>query len=236
MGWAWTGTTAIELQLLGLAFVLCAIIGLERLYHQKAAALRTHTLVGMGSAVFTLVSAYGFSGVVGADVVLDPSRIAAQVVSGIGFLGAGVIFLRRDIVRGLTTAATVWVSAGVGMACAAGMPVIATAVTGLHLVTIFGLAPLGRIVPTTDRRRALIVRYHDGEGVLRTVLATATDMGFHAAIVSTSLHEKPDGDRIVTVNCRFRGKAPLRDLMTALTAVPGVVGIEPHADDTTDDD
>ncbi|RZT27539.1 putative Mg2+ transporter-C (MgtC) family protein [Kribbella sp. VKM Ac-2569] len=235
MGWAWTETTTTELQLLGLAFVLCAIIGLERQYHQKAAGLRTHTLVGMGSAVFTLVSAYGFSGVVGTDVVVDPSRIAAQIVSGIGFLGAGVIFTRRDIVRGLTTAATIWVSAGVGMACAAGMPVVATAVTGLHLVTILLLAPLGRILPTPDRRRVLAVRYHDGEGVLRTVLATATGMGFHAAILSTSLDEKPDGDRIVAVNTRFRGKAPLRDLVTALTAVPGVVGIQPQ-DDNTDDD
>jgi putative Mg2+ transporter-C (MgtC) family protein len=235
MGWAWTGTTTTELQLLGLAFVLCAVIGLERQYHQKAAGLRTHTLVGMGSAVFTLVSAYGFSGVVGTDVVLDPSRIAAQIVSGIGFLGAGVIFTRRDIVRGLTTAATIWVSAGVGMACAAGMPVVATVVTGLHLVTICLLAPLGRRLPTRDRRRVLAVRYHDGEGVLRTVLATATDMGFHAAILSTSLDEKPDGDRIVAVNTRFRGKAPLRDLVTALAAVPGVVGIQPQ-DDNTDDD
>jgi hypothetical protein len=72
------------------------------------------------------------------------------------------------------TRASIWVSAGVGMACAAGMPVVATAVTALHLVTILLLAPLGRTLPTPDRRRVLAVRYHDGEGVLRTVLATAT--------------------------------------------------------------
>ncbi|MFI5706514.1 MgtC/SapB family protein [Kribbella sp. NPDC051620] len=236
MGWAWTGTTTTELQLLGLAFVLCAIIGLERLYHQKAAGLRTHTLVGMASAVFTLISAYGFAGVVGSDVVVDPSRIAAQIVSGIGFLGAGVIFMRRDIVRGLTTAATIWVSAAIGMACAAGMPVIATALTGLHLVTIFGLAPLGRVLPTTDRRQVLAVRYHEGDGVLRTVLATATDMGFNAAIVSTSLTQGPHGDRIVTVNCRFRGKVSLRELVTELTAIPGVVGIQTRPDEIADED
>jgi len=234
MGWAWTDTTAIELQLLGLAFVLCAVIGLERQYHQKAAGLRTHTLVGMGSAVFTLVSAYGFAGVLGTDVTLDPSRIAAQIVSGIGFLGAGVIFMRRDIVRRLTTAATIWVSAGVGMACAAGMPILASAVTGLHLVTIFLLAPLGRVFPTPDRRRVVAVRYQDGVGALRDVLATASNMGFQAAILSTSIDEKPAGTRIVTVSARFRGKAPLSSLVTAIAAVPGVVGIKPQ--DVTDVD
>ncbi|WP_223290007.1 MgtC/SapB family protein [Brevibacterium casei] len=77
-------------------------------------------LVGIGTCAFTLVSAYGFSGVLDSDVQLDPSRIAAQIVSGIGFLGAGVIFKGRNMVRGLTTAATIWVAAAVGMACGAG--------------------------------------------------------------------------------------------------------------------
>lgn len=92
-------------------------------------------LVAVGSATFTLVSAYGFRDAVNSGVV-DPSRVTAQVVSGIGFLGAGVIFTRRDAVLGLTTAATVWVSAAIGMACGAGMPLLATAVTGLLLVTL----------------------------------------------------------------------------------------------------
>ena len=72
-------------------------------------------LVGIGSAGFTLVSAYGFPGVVSATAIMDPTRIAAQIVSGIGFLGAGVIFMRRDVVRGLTTAASIWLTAAVGM-------------------------------------------------------------------------------------------------------------------------
>src|ERR1700760_3184111 len=105
---------------LGLALALSASIGLDRELRQKSAGLRTHTLVGVGSALFMLISKYGFTDVlVRGEVVLDPSRVAAQIVSGIGFIGGGLIFVRRDVVRGLTTAAVVWVAAAVGAACGA---------------------------------------------------------------------------------------------------------------------
>jgi putative Mg2+ transporter-C (MgtC) family protein len=91
-----------------LALVLSALIGIEREVRAKSAGLRTHTLVGLGSAVFMIVSKYGFEDMVALEgVSIDPSRVAAQVVSSIGFIGGGLIFVRRDIVRGLTTAATV---------------------------------------------------------------------------------------------------------------------------------
>jgi putative Mg2+ transporter-C (MgtC) family protein len=90
---------------LGLALVLCAAIGVEREMRLKDAGLRTNTLVGLGAALFVLISKYGFDDVLGPHVTLDPSRVAAQIVSGIGFIGAGLIFVRRDSVRGLTTAA-----------------------------------------------------------------------------------------------------------------------------------
>src|ERR1700733_9781100 len=87
------------------AFVLCSAIGLERELRQKSAGLRTHTLVGLGAALFVLISKYGFNDVLEPGrVILDPSRVAAQIVTGVGFLGAGLIFVRRDSVRGLTTA------------------------------------------------------------------------------------------------------------------------------------
>ena len=109
-------------------FILCLTLGAERHVRHKDAGVKTHVLVGLGSCLFTLVSAYGFAPVTGADVSVDPSRVAAQIVSGIGFLGAGVIFVNNDTVRGLTTAATVWLSAAIGMACGAGMiPLAATA-------------------------------------------------------------------------------------------------------------
>ena len=95
-----SSSSALEVELLLASFVLCSLIGFERQFRQKAAGYRTHVLVGIGTCAFTLVSAYGFAGVLDSDIRLDPSRIAAQIVSGIGFLGAGVIFKGRNMVRG----------------------------------------------------------------------------------------------------------------------------------------
>jgi len=106
---------------LAVAAGLGAVIGLERELDEKAAGLRTHMLVSLGSALFTMVGAYGFEDFAKAGgVSTDPSRIAAQVVTGIGFLGAGVIFRQGFTIRGLTTAASLWLVAAVGMAAGAG--------------------------------------------------------------------------------------------------------------------
>ena len=109
------GQSWLQLSELALAFVLSGLIGLEREIGQKSAGLRTYTLVGTSSALIMLVSKYGFTDIIESGrVVLDPSRVAAQIVSGIGFIGGGVIFVRKDIVRGLTTASIVWLTAAVG--------------------------------------------------------------------------------------------------------------------------
>src|SRR5580693_3506327 len=108
------------------AFLLSAAIGLEREVRQKSAGLRTYTVVGTTAALFLLISKYGFTDVlVDGKIVLDPSRVAAQIVTGIGFIGAGLIFVRGDRVQGLTTAATVWLVTAIGMACGAGLPLLA---------------------------------------------------------------------------------------------------------------
>ena len=110
---------------LALAALLGSIIGLEREFREREAGLRTHLLVSLGSALFTIVSAFGFHDVLTHDpqvvVRLDPSRIAAQIVSGIGFLGAGAIIRQGLSIRGLTTAATLWVVAAIGMAAGRGV-------------------------------------------------------------------------------------------------------------------
>ncbi|MFD0801697.1 MgtC/SapB family protein, partial [Streptomonospora algeriensis] len=122
-----------QLVALGVALVLCTLIGLERELRQKNAGLRTHTLVGVGAALFMVVSKYAFFDVIrNEDITLDPSRVAAQIASGIGFVGAGVIFVRQDIVRGLTTAATIWGAAAVGPAAGAVLWLVAAAVTAAH--------------------------------------------------------------------------------------------------------
>ena len=111
------------------AMAMGGLIGLERELRAKDAGLRTHFLVALGSALFTLVSQYGF----GADLK-DSSRVAAQVVSGIGFLGAGTIIFQKNVVHGLTTAAGLWVTAAIGLSCGTGMFAVAGATTVLVLL------------------------------------------------------------------------------------------------------
>lgn len=134
---------AKQLLELGAAFGLSSVIGLERELRRKSAGLRTYSIVGTSAALFLLVSKYGFSNVLLTDrVVLDPSRVAAQIVTGIGFIGAGIIFVHEDRITGLTTAATVWLVAAVGMACGAGLLWLGLAVTCLYFVTAFLFPPL----------------------------------------------------------------------------------------------
>jgi len=121
---------------LALAAALGMVIGIERTYRAKTAGIRTHFLVALGSALFMIVSRYGFEG------SGDPSRVAAQIVSGIGFLGAGTIIMQKHVVHGLTTAAGMWVAAGIGMASAAGLYLVAVISTVLALI---GLETVGRL-------------------------------------------------------------------------------------------
>ena len=127
--------------------MLGAVIGLERELHRQPAGFRTHSLVAVGSALFTIISAYGFAG-----PSVDPTRIAAQIVSGIGFIGAGTILQHRGNVRGLTTAASLWSVAAIGMAAGAGMLAIATIGTFLILVV---LSVLDRIEEFARRRMGI---------------------------------------------------------------------------------
>jgi putative Mg2+ transporter-C (MgtC) family protein len=115
-----------------LASVLAGIIGYQRERYKKPAGLRTHILIGLGAALFTVVSVYGFGG------NGDPSRVAAGIVAGVGFLGAGVIFraMRGDVPMGLTTAASIWVTAAIGMAAGVGLYLIAAVVAVITLLVL----------------------------------------------------------------------------------------------------
>ena len=130
-------------------------IGLDREYRSKDAGFRTHFLVALGSALMMIVSQYGFSDdVIAAGGRFDPGRIAAQVVSGIGFSGAGTIILHRQLVRGLTTAASLWATAGIGLAAGGGMFLLAGVAT---LLTLFGLEALTLFFGDLGQRRTAIV-------------------------------------------------------------------------------
>ena len=143
---------------LGTAAVLGSLIGLDRQRLDKSAGLRTHMLVSVGSALVMIVSAYGFDEVLNPGrTVLDPSRVAAQVVSGIGFLGAGAILRRNQSVHGLTTAASIWTVAAVGLAAGGGLYLAATSATLLILVILAAIKPLEDRLLGHDRRRTLTI-------------------------------------------------------------------------------
>ncbi|MBQ2214851.1 MAG: MgtC/SapB family protein [Prevotella sp.] len=120
-----------------IAAVLGGINGLEREYRSKEAGFRTHFLVALGSALFMVISAYGFEGaLISTEHRLDVSRIAAQVVTGIGFIGAGTIIFQKHVVKGLTTAAGLWVTAAIGLTCGGGMYLLAISSTVLVLISL----------------------------------------------------------------------------------------------------
>ena len=143
------------------------LIGLEREYRAKEAGYRTHFLVALGSALMMIVSQYGFMEVLKTDLIrLDPSRIAAQVVSGIGFIGAGTVILQKQIVRGLTTAAGIWATSGIGLAVGAGMYAVGISAT---LLVLLGLETLSYFFKSIGLRNMMIDFFTDDKEVIKRV-------------------------------------------------------------------
>jgi len=143
---------------LALAAVLGSMVGMERERLDWAAGLRTHMLVCVGACLFMIVSAFGFADSLGGQhVVLDPSRVAAQVVTGIGFIGAGTIIFRREAIRGLTTAASVWAVAAVGLAVGGGLLITSLAATVIIVLILGAVKPLERRLFRNRRRRLLTI-------------------------------------------------------------------------------
>ena len=243
----WTGQGWLQLGELALAFVLSAFVGLERELRQKSAGLRTYTLVGVSAALFMLISKHGFTNVLDPGrVVVDPSRVAAQVVSGIGFIGGGVIFMRRDIVRGLTTAASVWLTAALGMACGAGLPVLALATAIGHFIIMFVFPKLVARLPRERRMvTKLRISYRERQGLLQTILVVCTQLRFaidhvdverggtSARFLEEALDqadlEGSEEDRpahgIVALTMQVRGKRPFAHLVAGLSELDGVIRV-----------
>src|SRR4051794_31012857 len=219
-----------ELWKLALALALSGAIGLEREHRQKSAGLRTYTLVGLGSALFMLISKYGFFDVLSpGTVILDPSRVAAQIVSGIGFIGAGLIFVRRDSVRGLTTAAGVWLTAAIGAACGASLSVLAIGATAAYFAVVFVLSPLARLLPASPfAPSAIRLTYEDGRGVLRRALAACTSRDFKVADVNV---DRPEGGShaghpgAVVVSLEVHGAGSVAELAADLGELDGVLAV-----------
>ncbi|GAB6992038.1 MgtC/SapB family protein [Paenibacillus pini] len=204
---------------LAVAGLLGAVIGLERELRAKEAGLRTHFLVAVGSALIMLVSQYGFSEVINHEhIALDPSRIAAQAVSGIGFLGAGMIIIERKMVRGLTTAAGVWATSGIGLTIGSGMYAAGISATILVLI---GLELLSMVFKTG---RAVKLSFdldsHESVEPLLKVLSTK-----HIAVLSYEMEHNPQFPEkyILSIEGKARHNGSLHELLQDMPTLPPIL-------------
>lgn len=214
----------IELVLrLVIAALLGAALGAEREIYQKTAGLRTHTLVAAGAALFTIAGAYAFEG---SDV--DPTRVAAQVVTGIGFIGAGAMIRTGFTVSGITTAATLWFAAALGLATGFGMYLFAAVALGVALVIMIGFAPVRRRIHRVQR---LELMYTPGHGTMTPLFQSLNAVG--ASVHNMTLSES-QGVRTVALEVLGLGGDSLDEVVAALRARDEVLNVStPAAQETS---
>lgn len=204
------------------AGILGVLIGLEREYRAKEAGYRTHFLVAVGSALLMIVSQHGFDDMLGKEGVgLDPSRIAAQIVTGIGFIGAGTIILNRQIVRGLTTAAGIWATAGIGMCAGAGMYALAISAT---VLTLIGLELLSRLFKNLGLKSFIIEFSTHNKDIPKIISSSLTKGDF--MVVSYQMDERGTGDAAtfdVTMVVKSKRKDDEANLIALLNGYEDVV-------------
>jgi putative Mg2+ transporter-C (MgtC) family protein len=208
-----------------LAALLGSVIGFERGRLLWSAGLRTHMLVCVGSCLIMIVSAYGFTSVLGPHVVLDPSRVAAQVVSGIGFLGAGSIILRNEVVKGLTTAASLWAVAAIGLAVGGGLYFASIAATVIILGILAGLKPIEDHF--RDRRQAVQLQLEVRPGEMSAAFLQQV-LGWRAARIKQLTVRSHDGSDAEQVNLAV-GRQPAKDteeMIRLLARSPSVLSVD----------
>ena len=209
---------------LAVAAALGGVIGIERELREREAGFRTHLLVSVGAALFTLVSAYAWTDFTfsqASGVTFDPTRIAAQIVTGIGFIGAGAIIRHGLTVRGVTTAATLWMVAAIGMACGAGFFWAAGIATAIALVSLGPLRIVSRVVRGLPERRRLAVDLA-ANAETAPVLAALEELG--VGIASFSVEQRGDGRRL-TYAIDIPQAKDADELVRRLGEVEGVSGV-----------
>lgn len=174
------------------ACVLATIVGFDREYRAKDAGVKTHFLVALGSALFMIISRYGF----GDSTQVDFSRVAAQVVSGIGFIGAGTIIFQRQVVRGLTTAASLWAVSGIGMAAGGGLFSVAVAAT---IFTLIGLEAFNTLFRKLGLRRIYISLLTSKREVAQRVYIDLQQVGYQIISYEMNRLDSSSGYRIEVV-------------------------------------
>ncbi len=198
----------IALRLL-LAVILGGSVGFERESHNRPAGFRTHILVCTGSALIMMVSAYGFSGLLGPGFVSDPGRIAAGVVTGIGFLGAGTIIQQRGGVRGLTTAATIWVVSGIGLAAGVGFYAGAVFTTIFVLISLLSLRRFEKYFFSRRRMKSLLVKGVDQPGLLGGIGAVLGNLMVNIRRSEMSELEQTEEGGLALINIELLVEIPL---------------------------
>lgn len=201
-----------------LAVALGALIGLEREARDHPAGLRTHALVAAGAALFTIAGAYGFADIP-AGTNVDPARVAAQVATGIGFIGAGAILKIGMSVRGLTTAATLWMSAALGVAAGAGAYVLAAVGAAAVLAVVVGLRAVK--LPFLDRV-LFTVEYARGHGTLGTIMSELERVGGRPGRLRITDERAGEGARRVSIRVSVRDEADLERVAGVLRGRPEV--------------
>lgn len=197
------------------AAAMGAVIGLEREFRSKEAGIRTHFLVAMGSALFMIISAYGFEGLQAGR--FDVSRVAAQVVTGIGFLGAGVIIFQKNSVHGLTTAAGLWVTAAIGLGCGGGMYLLSAVGT---LLVLIGLEVLHFVLPQISEKPVMVTFKAGSKEALLSTLDTMKER--RIKVWSYSVAALEDGGYKASVNVKVRQNNYVAILGDLLDTTPGV--------------
>jgi putative Mg2+ transporter-C (MgtC) family protein len=203
------------------------LIGYERKNRMKEAGIRTHFVVATGAALMMVISKYGFKDMQGdTGIALDPSRIAAQVVSGVGFLGAGMIFMQRQTVKGLTTAAGIWATAGIGMAIGADLYLLGIGVTILILVAQ-KLLHSGFGWLASPRSEQLSIRMSEEEGAVEAVQAALRANGITVLQFQAEKQRTGDSSELlldITVKVPASGEAD--KLLSLIGQVPQVIRVE----------
>lgn len=209
---------------IAISAVCGGVIGLERERRFKSAGIRTHLIVALSAALMTVLSKYGFSDVVGGGVNVDASRVAAGVVCAIGFLGAGVIFFRRDVVNGVTTAAGLWATVGVGMAIGAGW--YFTGVVSTLMIVVFQMLLHYRTMLVRTQKVGSVVFRVSEEDTEETVYRRLSYLVERTRDIS--LRRTDDG--FVEVRCEviFHADYNYKDMIHALREMPEVCSIEMH--------
>ena len=207
-----------------LASILGALVGIERQRLDWAAGLRTHMLVCLGAALIMIVSAFGFKDVLTApNIELDPSRIAAQVVSGIGFLGAGtILFLRNEVVRGLTTAAGLWTVGGIGLAVGGGLYFPAIATTVLVLIILIVVKPYKKKLVKHKKPAVILLKVNTEKANLKEIENSSRKFNLE---YSQIIIQQTDKAGISTVQMQFkRNTSPESsiDILNELGRLEGV--------------